>query len=118
MTDKTSVNRKKLTVSYKIPRKDRIWKWSNPLLAQKQGFKYYGKKHGLIYRSTRKNKKYQIYDHIHNRMVSFGQMGYEDYTKHRSLKRRHNYLTRTAKMLGNWKKNPYSANNLSRRILW
>jgi len=108
----------KLIVSHKIPKSDPIWKWSNPTLAQRKSFKVYGKKHGVIYRSTRKNKKYQIYDYKHNRMVSFGQMEYEDYTKHRSLKRRHNYLTRTAKMKGEWKKNPFSANNLSRRILW
>jgi hypothetical protein len=101
-----------------IPKKDTIWKWSNPIKAQKQSIRYFGKKRGAIYRSTRKNKKYQIYDDIHNKMVSFGQMNYEDFTKHGSLKRRRNYLTRSGKIKGDWKKNPFSANNLSRKILW
>jgi PBP1b-binding outer membrane lipoprotein LpoB len=33
-------------------------------------------------------------------------------------KRRKSYLTRTAKMPGQWKTNRYSANNLSRNVLW
>jgi hypothetical protein len=107
-----------LILANNISNSDPIWKWSNPIQAQKQSFKYLGKKRGNIYRSTKKNKKYQIYDDINKHMVSFGQMGYEDYTKHRSLKRRRNYLTRSAKISGNWKKNPFSANNLSRIILW
>ena len=48
----------------------------------------------------------------------YGQMGYEDYTKHHNKSRRKNYLTRTKGMLGDWKNNKYSANNLSRHILW
>jgi len=108
---------KNLVLANNILKKDPIWKWSNPHKVQKKSFKHFGKK-GLVYRSTKKDKKYQIYDDINNRFVSFGQMGYEDYTKHRSLKRRKNYLTRTAKISGNWKKNPFSANNLSRIILW
>jgi hypothetical protein len=102
----------------KISKKDPIWKWSNPLKAQRQSFRHFGKKNGVIYRSTRKNKKYQIYDKKLHHMVSFGQMGYEDFTKHRSLKRRKNYLTRSNKIKGHWKNNRFSANNLSRIILW
>ena len=45
-------------------------------------------------------------------------MGYEDFTKHHDKKRRKNYLTRTKFMKGDWKRNKYSANNLSRNILW
>ena len=52
------------------------------------------------------------------RWIHFGQMGYEDFTKHKDPVRRHNYLTRTAFMKGNWKLNKYSANNLSRSLLW
>ena len=37
-----------------------------------------------------------IYDG--HKWVHFGQMGYEDFTKHKDLKRREKYLTRTAKM--------------------
>lgn len=102
----------------RIPKSNPIWKWSDPHQAQRRSFKYLGKRRGNIYRSNTKNKKYQIYDDIKNRMVSFGQMGYEDYTKHKSAKRRRNYLTRSARIKGDWKKNPFSANNLSRKILW
>jgi len=38
------------------------------------------------------------------RHVHFGQIGYEDYTKHHNKTRRKNYLTRTENMRGNWKK--------------
>jgi hypothetical protein len=50
--------------------------------------------------------------------IYFGQMGYEDYTKHQDDKRRKSYLNRTANMRGDWRDNPYSPNNLSRNILW
>ena len=50
--------------------------------------------------------------------VHFGQIPYEDFTKHKNLTRRHNYLTRSGKIRGDWKKKKYSANNLSRKILW
>lgn len=109
---------KSLVYSRNIPKTDRIWKFSNPNVSQKRSFKYLGKKRGKIYRSTNKNKKYMIYDNIHNRYVYFGQMEYEDFTKHKDKNRRKNYLTRSSKIRGNWKKNPFSPNNLSRKILW
>ena len=45
-------------------------------------------------------------------------MGFEDFTKHKDEKRRENYLKRTANIGGKWKDNPYSANMISRKILW
>ena len=45
-------------------------------------------------------------------------MGYEDFTKHHNKARRKNYLTRSKNIKGDWARNPYSANNLSRKILW
>jgi hypothetical protein len=101
-----------------ISKNDSIWKYSNPITSQNKSNHYLGKKRGKLYRSTNKNKKYMIYDDIHHKFVSFGQMKYEDFTKHKSRKRRKNYLTRSAKIRGNWRKNPFSANNLSRIILW
>ena len=53
-----------------------------------------------------------------NKLINFGQMGYEDYTKHNDELRRYNYIQRTSKIRGNWKQNKYSPNNLSRTILW
>lgn len=107
-----------LILAADIPHSDPIWKWSDPHQAQRQAYAYLGHKRGVIYRSNRKDKKYQIFDDINGRMVSFGQMGYEDYTKHKSKDRRKNYLTRSAKISGDWKSNPFSANNLSREVLW
>jgi hypothetical protein len=94
-----------------------ILKYSNPTIAQKMAYKYLGK-NAKLYRSTVKNKKYKIFDPHNEKWVSFGQMGYEDYTKHKDDARRKNYLTRSAKIKGNWRDNKYSPNNLSRNILW
>jgi hypothetical protein len=80
-------------------------------------YKYLGRT-AKLYPARNPEKKYSIYDPTHNKWVNFGQVGYEDYTKHHDKKRRKNYLTRTKGMLGNWKTNKYSANNLSRHILW
>lgn len=96
----------------------RILKYSNPSKAQKKAYQYLGKSKGKLYPSTRKNKKYMVCDTNHKKWVSFGQLGYEDYTKHHNKERRKNYLTRSSKIKGNWKKNKYSANNLSRHVLW
>jgi hypothetical protein len=52
------------------------------------------------------------------KIVHFGQMGYEDYTKHKNKTRRKNYLTRSRKIKGDWKKSKYSANNLAIHLLW
>jgi len=80
-------------------------------------YKYLGKT-AKIYPSNNPHKKYTIYDIKNNEWINFGQIGYEDFTKHKDKTRRKNYLTRTKFMRGNWKNNPYSANNLSRNILW
>lgn len=99
-----------------LPKSDELYLYSNPIKAQKKAFAYFGKK-GILYKSSNVNKKYAIIDPS-GKIVNFGQLGYEDFTKHNDKNRRNNYLTRTANILGNWKKNPYSANNLSRNILW
>jgi len=100
----------------KISSNNIIWKYSNPKKSQKLAFKYFGK-NAVIYRSTRKNKKYMIKDQD-NHWVHFGQIPYEDFTKHKNITRRKNYLTRSGKIKGNWKSHKYSANNLARKILW
>jgi hypothetical protein len=92
-------------------------KYSNPVVAQKKAYKYLGKS-ARLYPAKNPQKKYSIYDPHEEKWIEFGQIGYENFTKHKNKSRRKNYLTRTAKMRGNWKKNKYSRNNLSRRILW
>lgn len=94
-----------------------IYKYTSPKQATIMARKYLGKT-AKLYPSTNPKKKYDICDPIHKKWVHFGQIGYEDFTKHKDKTRRKNYLTRTASMLGDWKRNKYSANNLSRNILW
>ena len=95
----------------------KLRKYSNPSTSQKMAYKYLGKT-AKLYPARNRVKKYSIYDPIHQKWVNFGQIGYEDYTKHHDKKRRKNYLTRSRNIKGNWKNNKYSANNLSRNILW
>jgi hypothetical protein len=99
-----------------VPKSNEIWKWSNPQEVRKNADKYLGKDIP-IYLSNKKDKKYMVQD-PKGKLVHFGQLNYEDYTKHQDEKRRKNYLTRTANMRGDWKDNKYSPNNLSRNILW
>ena len=66
--------------------------------------------------STRKNKKYMIMNDDHN-YIHFGDLRYEDFTKHQDLKRLNNYLSRATKIKGNWKKDKYSPNNLAINLL-
>jgi len=94
-----------------------INKYSNPKQAQAQAFKVLGKD-AVLWLSSRKDKKYMVFDPVNNKMVHFGQMGYKDYTLTKDDKKRKAYLARSEKIKGNWKDNPYSPNNLSRMILW
>lgn len=94
-----------------------LYKYSSPTQAQKMATKYLGKT-AKLYPANNPVKKYMICDPISKKWVNFGQLGYEDYTRHKDKTRRHNYLTRSAGMSGNWKSNKYSANNLSRKITW
>ena len=67
--------------------------------------------------STRKNKKYMIMKDD-NKYVHFGDLRYEDFTKHQDKERLKNYLSRASKIKGNWRNNKYSPNNLSINLLW
>ena len=95
----------------------KLKKYSDPQAAQKMAYRYLGKT-AKLYPARNSAKKYSIFDPVHKTWVNFGQLGYEDYTKHRDKTRRRSYLTRTKSMRGNWKRNKYSANNLSRNVLW
>ena len=78
--------------SRKFPQ--RIYLYSSPRKAQKKAYKYLGKT-AKLYPASNPAKKYMIYDPKNNKWVNFGQMGYEDFTKHCNKTRRKNYLTRT-----------------------
>ena len=100
----------------RFPSDDDIWMYSDPKRAQAKAFEIYGPT-AILYRSKSKNKKYYI-ENPEGKNINFGQMGYEDYTKHRDPARRLNYLNRSFGMKGDWKNDAYSANSLSRNILW
>ena len=85
---------------------------------------YYGEDVKLL-QSTRKMKKYMIFDPITKKNIHFGAMGYLDYTKYVQLydletanKHRTKYLKRALKIKGNWINNQYSPNYLSMLLLW
>ena len=89
--------------------------YSDPAIAQKRAYAYLGKT-AKLYPATNKQKKYRI---LHNgRWIHFGQIGYQDYTRHKDRKRRSNYLSRSRNIRGDWARNKYSPNNLSIHILW
>jgi hypothetical protein len=96
--------------------KSKYFEYSDPYISQAKAFDYLGK-NAILYPSTKKDKKYMIRK-PNGMWVHFGQFPYEDYNRHGDENRRRLYLLRTANMHGNWKNDPYSANNLSRNILW
>jgi hypothetical protein len=100
----------------RILKNDPIWQVSNPTIVQKKAYENYGRD-AIIYRSEAKNKKYSIRN-PQGRLINFGNIEYEDYTKHRNDERRQRYLKRSAGIKGNWKDDKYSPNNLSRLLLW
>ena len=51
--------------------------YSDPKKVLKNAIHFYGPD-VYIDVSTRKNKKYMIFDDVNNKMVHFGQMGYQD----------------------------------------
>ena len=93
-----------------------ILNYSDPDRVWDNAIKYL-KKNIVIALSTRKNKKYMVRrpDGI---WVHFGEMKFEDFTKHKDKKRQSAYLKRTENIKGDWKSDKYSANNLARNILW
>ena len=94
-----------------------ILKWSEPLIAQANAYKYLGND-AKIYFSNRKGKKYKIFNPNTNKFVHFGDSRYADFTKHKDEERRQRYLDRATKIKGNWKKDKYSPNNLAINLLW
>lgn len=95
-----------------------LLKVSNPKKVLENARLYFNDPNIKLYVSSHKNSKYAIYDPINKKMVNFGHINYEDYTKHQDKTRQKNYLSRASNIKGKWKDNPYSPNNLSIAILW
>jgi 2-phospho-L-lactate transferase/gluconeogenesis factor (CofD/UPF0052 family) len=90
--------------------------YTNINKAKQNAYDYLGKNVKLI-PSTRNGKKFMIVKPDGTK-VHFGAIGYEDYTKHQDKERQKAYLNRSGKIVGNWRNDKYSPNNLSRNILW
>lgn len=72
----------------------------------------------LLKATNGKNKYTMIfYDHLRKRVktINFGAVGYEDYTTHKDLQRKMNYLSRHSNE--DWTE-PMKAGTLSRFLLW
>ena len=66
-----------------------------------------------IHPSSRKDKKYMVFDG--HKMIHFGAMGYEDFTKHHDDRRRERFRMRNHR----WRDAPrYSPSWLSYHLLW
>jgi hypothetical protein len=89
-----------------------LQKYSNPTIVLQRAEDLFGPNIQLQV-STRKNKKYMIY--LNNHWRHFGQMYYEDYTKHLDEVRRENFRTRN----NEWKNyDYYTPAFLSYYLLW
>jgi len=111
------INDLHLTPANQISRHDPIYQFSNPRAVQKKAFQLYGK-NAVVYKSEKKNKKYQILNENTGGFTHFGQIPYEDFTKHLDPQRRDNYLKRSLNIKGDWKKDIYSPNFLAITLLW
>ena len=97
---------------------------SNPQMVYDRARKLYGD-NVIIKESTRKDKKYMIYNSNTNKYIHFGSLNHLDYTKYIELyglevgnDRREKYLKRALNIKGNWRNDIYSANNLSIYLIW
>jgi hypothetical protein len=98
--------------------------YSDPEIVLSRAKLYFGED-VILKKSTRKTKKYMIFDPNNNKFVHFGQMGYKDFTKYIQLfnqeianEHRRRYLRRAYFNKGDWRTNKYSPNYLSMLLLW
>ena len=70
----------------------------------------------VISKSTNKNKKFDVF--VDGKKISFGAVGYEDYTIHKNPERKERYIARHAKR-EDWNKSGIkTAGYWSRWVLW
>jgi hypothetical protein len=94
----------------------RLLKVSNPDRVQANLDKYFDKPTNL-YLSTKSTKKYMI-QKPNGSFVHFGDINFQDYTKHLDEDRRARYLQRASNIPGDWYDDAYSSNNLAIFGLW
>lgn len=88
---------------------------SNPTEVRKKFKKYVGNDDAQLMLSEKKDKKYKV---IHDGKTTHFGSTMPDFTKTGDETKRQSYLARSAGIQGDWKKDKYSANNLSRFLLW
>jgi hypothetical protein len=76
-------------------KKEEILKVSNPQIVRKLADKYLGI-NVPIYLSNKIDKKYMV-KNPEGKLIHFGSMKYEDYTKHQNLKRKIHFKQRNKK---------------------
>jgi hypothetical protein len=96
-------------------------KISNPAEVKRRFEKYRGAAKATIEPSPRPDKKYLIRvaaaGGARGRAVHIGST-LADFTKHNDEARRKSYLARSAGIKGDWRDDKWSANMLSRELLW
>lgn len=92
-----------------------INKVSNPAVVRKKFANYKGNDDAILKLSEKPDKKYKV---IHNGKTTHFGSTMPDYTKTADETKRKAYLARSGGIKGNWRADKYSANNLSRNLLW
>jgi hypothetical protein len=95
---------------------DELVKYSDPARVAKNAKEYFGD-NTKIYISNKPTKKYMVED-PQGKWVHFGEMGYQDFTRHMDRSRQERYLKRALNIRGNWMDNMYSKNMLAINLLW
>lgn len=95
-----------------FPKNHEIWSVSHPEIVRYKYEKIYKRPQSDIHLSSRKNKKYMVFNG--QKMVHFGDIRYQDFTKTSNVQKRQNYHKRFNKI----DNNPYSHYNLSKFLLW
>lgn len=93
---------------------DIVKQFSNPDVVQQKAYKILGK-NAKIHISPRKNKKYKILNPNTYKYIHFGEIGYEDATKHNDPIRINKFKNRNRR----WKDaEQYTPAYLSYYLLW
>ncbi len=88
-----------------------LLKYSNSDIVFEKFYKLFS--NGIIHISTRKDKKYMAY--IDKKIIHFGQMFYQDFTKHKDMERRERFLKRNKR----WsQQDKNTAGYLAYHLLW
>lgn len=95
---------------------DKLLMYSNPTRVYKNATDYFDD-NVPVYISDKPTKKYMV-KNPQGKWVHFGEMGYQDFTKHMDRERQRKYLKRAMNIRGKWYTDPYSANNMAINLLW